>query len=63
MEVQKQRLEDHINWWTEDKIIKFLKEAGFNNIFRSRYTQSISPYMRNFDGTDINSSLYMETIK
>ncbi|GHV55370.1 hypothetical protein FACS1894206_09690 [Deltaproteobacteria bacterium] len=56
----------HINWFTEAKLFKMLKIAGFSTIKRSGYGQSISRVMRNrryFDTTRPNFSLYMEAIK
>ena len=59
--------EDHINWWTEKKVIKFLEKAGFKMILKSRLGQSISPDMRNLDYFDnpllSKYSLYVEGIK
>ena len=31
---------NHINWWTEDKLISFLQRTGFSEIYRSGYGQS-----------------------
>lgn len=67
LNVQKKRPEEHISWWTEDKLIKFLKKVGFKNILKSRFNQSISPFMRDpiyFDHKNISHhSLYIEAIK
>jgi SAM-dependent methyltransferase len=57
---------DHISWWTHDKVIKFLENAGFKNIYRSGYGQSILPILRDtslFDSTHPKLSLYVEAIK
>ena len=65
--IQKQRPEEHINWFTEDKLINFLKKAGFKVTLKSRFNQSISEHMRNpehFDNVFLSpTSLYMEAIK
>jgi len=64
--IQKERPEEHINWWTENKLMKFLKEAGFDTVLRSRYGQSIFPEMRDRRYFDTNCpaiSLYVEAIK
>lgn len=56
----------HINWWDEVKITNFLKEAGFKNIYRSRFGQSRFSPLRNtklFDKTQPEISLYIEAIK
>jgi predicted SAM-dependent methyltransferase len=56
----------HMNWWNEKKAFKMLKQAGFNNIFRSGYGQSFSPILRNttlFDNIHPKISLYIEVIK
>ncbi|GAJ03084.1 unnamed protein product, partial [marine sediment metagenome] len=64
--VQKERPEEHISWWTESKLTKFLNKAGFSRVLKSRYGQSIFPEMRDTRYFDINSprvSLYIEAIK
>ncbi|MEK6938030.1 MAG: hypothetical protein AABX04_03220 [Nanoarchaeota archaeon] len=66
LETQNLRPEEHINWWSENKLIQFLSEAGFKTILKSRYNQSISPIMRDtsyFDNTAPDVSLYIEAIK
>lgn len=57
---------NHINWWTHDKLISFLKEAGFSEPYRSGWGQSLFPPLRQtnlFDGTHPKISLYVEAIK
>lgn len=57
---------NHMNWWNEKKAFRMLKEAGFNEIYRSGYGQSFCPILRNlnlFDNTDPKTSLYIEAIK
>ena len=65
--IQKQRPEEHINWFTEYKLVRMLKEAGFENVIVSRFNQSISEEMRNpehFDNVFLSpTSLYVEVIK
>lgn len=56
----------HINWWTHDKLIKFLQEAGFQSIYSSGYGQSIFAPLRDtryFDNTHPMISLYVEAYK
>lgn len=56
----------HINWWNHEKVIAFLKTAGFEKIERSSYGQSSCMVMRDinkFDGTWPQISLYVEAIK
>lgn len=65
-EFQSDRPGNHISWWNHDKVFKFLKNAGFNKIYRSGYRQSCSPLMRKsklFDNTYPQISLYVEAIK
>lgn len=56
----------HINWWTPNKIIDFLKKAGFSNIYLSSCGQSKSPIMwdlTRFDNVRPTTSFYVEAIK
>lgn len=56
----------HINWWSEDKIISFLRGAGFSEVYTSRRGQSLCPPLTNtklFDGTQPQNSLYVEAIR
>jgi SAM-dependent methyltransferase len=60
------RTGNHISWWTHTKIEKYLREAGFTNIYRSGHRQSVSPLMRRsnlFDSTHPQMSIYMEAIR
>ena len=55
-----------MNWWNEKKTIAMLKEAGFKQIYRSGYGQSLCPVLRNinfFDKTHPKNSLYIEAMK
>jgi SAM-dependent methyltransferase len=57
---------NHISWWTHEKTIRFLKEAGFTIIYRSGFGQSSCPLLRNtslFDNTYPQMSLYIEAVK
>lgn len=57
---------NHISWWTHGKIERYLKEAGFTNIYRSGHRQSVSPLMRRsdlFDSTHPQMSIYMEAVR
>lgn len=65
-EFQSARPGNHISWWSHDKIIEFLKKAGFNTVYRSGFGQSSSPLLRNsplFDSTHPQMSIYVEAIK
>lgn len=57
---------NHVQWWTHEKIIEFLRRAGFTNIYRSGHNQSASPLMRHselFDSTHPQMSIYVEATK
>lgn len=65
-EFQAERPGNHISWWNVAKLSSFLQKAGFNNVYRSGYLQSISPVLRDeslFDNTHPAISIYMEAIK
>jgi len=56
----------HSNWFTHAKVIRMLREAGFQTVYESRYGQSRSPLMRNtllFDNSRPTSALHVEAIK
>jgi SAM-dependent methyltransferase len=56
----------HITWWNADKLIRFLKEAGFETVYRSGYTQSAAHVLRNpqyFDNTHPQMSVYVEAVR
>ena len=56
----------HMNWFDVDKVIRMLREAGFEDIWESRHHQSLSPIMRerrSFDLTRPEYSLYVECRK
>lgn len=57
---------NHISWWTHEKVIRYLQDAGFRTVRRSGYGQSSSPLMRRseqFDHLHPQMSLYIEAIK
>lgn len=63
---QAQNPSNHINWWTTKKVKKYLKEAGFCNIYETRFGQSKMLPLRNlryFDITHPEMSFYLEAIK
>ena len=65
LEVQKQYPADHINWFTIERVLDMLREAGFKNPARSAYMQSHVPVMRNkylFD-PHADHSLFAECTK
>lgn len=60
------RVGNHVSWWTHDKVMRFLKEAGFADVYRSGYRQSASPLLRNsslFDSTHPQMSIYVEAVR
>ncbi|MEO6773035.1 MAG: methyltransferase domain-containing protein [Kofleriaceae bacterium] len=66
VELHKKYPGNHINWWTETKLVRMLQEAGFRDIRRSAYAQSSCPVLRNtafFDNTWPSISLYVEARK
>ncbi|MFZ2157236.1 MAG: methyltransferase domain-containing protein [Bradyrhizobium sp.] len=57
---------NHVSWWTHDKAIRMLKEAGFKTAYRCGHGQSRCPILRNtwyFDNTHPQQSLYVEAVK
>jgi predicted SAM-dependent methyltransferase len=57
---------NHVSWWTHDKVINLLHQAGFKTVYRSGYRQSASPLLRQsglFDSTHPQMSLYVEAQK
>ncbi|MFW9844493.1 MAG: methyltransferase domain-containing protein [Candidatus Thorarchaeota archaeon] len=57
---------NHMNFWTHNKVISFLQEAGFSNIYISGFGQSQFAPLRDtslFDNTHPKVSLYVEAIK
>jgi predicted SAM-dependent methyltransferase len=57
---------NHMNYWTHNKLIAFLQDAGFSEIYKSGYGQSQFAPLRNtnyFDNTHPKISLYIEAVK
>lgn len=57
---------NHISWWTHDRVIRLLRNSGFELVYRSGWGQSVSPLMRRsrlFDSTHPQMSIYVEAIK
>ena len=57
---------NHVSWWTHEKVMRYLREAGFTNVYRSGRSQSASVLMRGseqFDSTHPQMSLYVEAIR
>lgn len=55
----------HINWWNFPKLAGFIREAGFQTVYRSGYGQSAAPPLRDtrlFDATFPEMSLYVEAV-
>lgn len=56
----------HVSWWTHEKTIRMIRDAGFTKVYRSGHGQSRCPILRNtwyFDNTHPQISLYVEAIK
>lgn len=63
VDVQQEFTGNHINWWTTEKLVHMLKEAGFETVYRSGWGQSLCPAMRQtgfFDTTHPPISLFVE---
>lgn len=61
-----QRPGNHVSWWDATKIKTFLEAAGFKTVYRSGYSQSVCPVLRNtlyFDNTHPQMSVYVEAVK
>ena len=55
-----------MNWWSHDKMERCLKAAGFTDIYRSGFGQSMFAPMREtrlFDKTHPPISMYMEAVR
>lgn len=65
-EVQRDHPGNHMNWFNVGKVTRMLAEAGFTEIWESRYRQSRCAQIRGsqlFDRTDPELSLYVECQK
>jgi SAM-dependent methyltransferase len=57
---------NHVNWWTKEKTLRYLKQAGFEDVSVSAYGQSLAPPLRDtqyFDSTQPRVSFYVEAVK
>jgi SAM-dependent methyltransferase len=66
VEIQKEQRACHINWWTAEKLTRFLNDAGLRNVTVSAAGQSASPALRNnchFDNRFIQYMLFVEAVK
>jgi predicted SAM-dependent methyltransferase len=66
LEVQARHPGNHINWFTKEKLIRMIKEAGFETVYISGFGQSYCPVMRDttlFDKRRPEFSLYIEAVK
>lgn len=66
LDYQKENPNDHINWFTEQKLTEMLSDVGFSDIRVSRPWQSFSPSMRDrlyFDNTLPAFSLFIEATR
>ncbi|MDX0698187.1 methyltransferase domain-containing protein [Sinorhizobium medicae] len=60
------RIACHINWWTAEKVTRFLRNAGFKTVRTSTYGGSLAAPMCDinlFDNTVPDESLYVEAYK
>ena len=65
IEYQSKNFQDHVNWFTEPKLLSVFKNAGFAKINTSGFGQSYYPQFRDtryFDKTLSHVSLYVEGI-
>jgi hypothetical protein len=66
IEKQKKYRQNHVNWWSHDKVFRYLRMAGFDTVYTMSPGQSAAPVMRNtshFDRTWNNVALYIEAVK
>ena len=66
---QRECCNNHINWWTYDKLSRMLRQAGFDRVYRSQPQGSRFAEMRGlgrqtgFDSTHPELSLFVEAIR
>lgn len=66
LDFHKEQPQWHINWISSDKLIRFMKNAGFSNPYPSRAFQSSAEVLRDrryFDSKDRHLSVYVEAIR
>ena len=66
IEKQRKYRQNHISWWSYEKVERYFKNAGFKQIYPLSPRQSIAPVMRsnnNFDNLWNDVVLCMEAIK
>ncbi len=57
--------QNHVNWWTLDKLERFAEKAGFSSFVRQQYNCTVTAEMadpRSFDKTKPFMSLYADLI-
>ncbi|HWT31454.1 MAG TPA: methyltransferase domain-containing protein [Propylenella sp.] len=62
-EFQPDRPFNHVSWWNAEKLVRFMRQAGFETIYRSGYGQSAAQVLRNthfFDNTHPQMTVYVE---
>lgn len=65
-EIQQKYPGNHMNWFSAEKLMGMLRDAGFSDVYSSGYGQSRSAVMRNiyyFDYRRPHFTLYVEAIK
>ncbi len=66
LEIQKRYPGNHLNWFTKDKLVRMLTDAGFSEVYVSGFGQSRVAVLRNllyFDYRRPNTSLYVEATR
>lgn len=61
-----ERIGAHVNWFTHDKLVTMMLQAGFERVIPTAYAQSILPIFRDvryFDTTDPHMSCYVDAVK
>jgi len=57
---------NHMSWWTPDKLLRFMADAGFVDAYRSGYGQSVLPILREtrlFDDSHPQNTGYVEAVR
>jgi len=57
---------NHVSWWSPEKAMRYLRDGGFTEVYRSAYLQSHAPVLRDprfFDAKHPAMSLYVEARK